>query len=365
MRWLFTVALIGGLVFTQGCAGLSPDPPLTLEDRMRAVALLEQAKARIASGNTVIARGELHEAINLATRGKWLDLITDGHFMLGQLWEMDRNFPGAAEAYGSAYAASRQLQDRARGVKILNALGNLFLDGGLYDRALDASREALRLAADSDVRSRSTALNNIGEVHRFRGQHPAAFEAYSQSLKLAREAGLKADTAIILNNMGVVSLRMGKKEEAQANYREALALAKDQRESKTVMEALNHLAALLNEEKRYGEALPLAKEAEELARREKFFPQLAQANLNLGVAEWRSGNREEGRQRLTEALRLFTQVKDPYFIALTKFTLGSLALEAGDRPTAQAALEDSLRIFRELKLSSEASQAESLLKGTR
>ena len=77
MRCLFIVALIGGVVLTQGCAGLSPDPPLTLEDRIRTVALLEQAKARIARGNTVIARGELHEAINLATRGKWLDLIAD------------------------------------------------------------------------------------------------------------------------------------------------------------------------------------------------------------------------------------------------------------------------------------------------
>ena len=366
MRHLWQLVALGGLLIVQGCAGLSSEPPLTLEDRMRAIGLLEQARVRMASGNRIIARGHLHEAIVLSTQGKWTDLIADGHFMLGELWEQEGNLNGAAEAYASAYAASRQINDRARGIRILSALGNLFVDLGAYDRALEASREVLKLTSDvQDSRSKSTAFNIMGDVHRFRGQYQAALEAYSRSLQLAREAGMKGEAAIVLKNMGYVSRRMGKLAEAQGLYREALALAREAGEEKTVLEALNHLAALLNERKLYAQALPLAKEAEEISRRGKYLRQLAEANHNLGVAQWQSGNREEGKQRLVEATRLGTQVNDRYLVALSKLALGTLALESGDRPTARVALEDSLRIFRELQLSVEASQADALLKGLR
>jgi len=338
--------LLGGLLLVPGCAGMSSEPPLTLEDRTRAIKSLEQARARITRGNLVIAKGYLHDGMTLATRGKWLDLVADGHFMLGEIWEREGNLNGAIAAYGSALAASRQIQDRARGVKALNALGNLFLDVGVYDRALEASQEALKLStAAGDIRSKGTALNNIGEVYRFRGQHLAALEAYREALALAKEAGNTRDAAMILTNMGVVTRSAGKMDEAQRFLNEALQLGNTMPDPRIVMDAMNHLASIHNDQKQYAQAIPYAKGAEQIGRQEKFLRPLAQANLNLGIAEWQSGNQEHGRQRLTEALRLAAQVNDRYLVAFTKLTLGKLVLETGDQSTARVALEDSLRLF--------------------
>ena len=195
--------------------------------REQGVADLTTARALIAAHDYAKARGRVTPVIAEAERWGWLDVASDAHFMLGEMFDRERKPREAADAYTRAYDASRRLNDRARGLRTLNALTNALLDGGALDKAREAAVEAYRLALrDDDVAAQATAQNNLAEADRLAGRLAAAREGYEHALRLARQTSDRAAVASILLNLGVAERRAGRLAEARARFAEARVLAR-------------------------------------------------------------------------------------------------------------------------------------------
>jgi tetratricopeptide (TPR) repeat protein len=192
----------------------------------QAVAALGTARTSISRRDHASARETLAPIMVDAERWGWLDVASDGHFLLGEMLDRDRNPRAAADEYTRAYDGSRRLGDRKRGLRDLNALSNSFLDAGAHAKASEAAAEAYRLAvSEGDLMAQATAQNNLAEANRLAGRLDAAREGYERALDAARRAGEPAASAAILLNLGVTERRAGRLAEARDRFTAASELA--------------------------------------------------------------------------------------------------------------------------------------------
>jgi tetratricopeptide (TPR) repeat protein len=229
-----TRALAGAvLVLLHGCAGPATRPvaPAAVEaptaiTRDGAASALWNARGLAGRREYSQARAALQKIIPDAERWAWLDIAADAHFMIGEMYERERAVRDGADAYARSYDASRRAGDTARGVRALNALGNTLLDAGAYDKAVEVSTEAARLAArDRALAAQATAQNNLGEAHRLAGRFAEAREAYDRALALAREAGDRRAQVAVLVNLGATERRASRFADARRHFTEARELA--------------------------------------------------------------------------------------------------------------------------------------------
>jgi len=231
MRYLLVATCLIGVA---GCMPLKPRAaaPAMPEaqssiTREQAAAELVTARALIVTSDYAKARGHVTPVIADAERWGWLDVESDAHFLLGELFDRERKSREAADAYARAYDASRRLNDRVRGLRTLNALTNALLDRGALDKARETAAEAYRLALrDNDVAAQATAQNNLAEADRLAGRLAAAREGYERALSLARQTDSRAAVASILLNLGVTERRAGRLAKARARFAEARELAR-------------------------------------------------------------------------------------------------------------------------------------------
>jgi len=357
-------ALVLILALGSGCAALAPKPepsppqgPVLAREEI--VALLDEARGRRAKRDFPLARASVRQALAAAQRSHWNDLAADADFLLGEIFVQEGLPRQAADAFVHAYDLSRRSGDRPRGVRSLNALANVLLDIGDYDRAFEVSAESLKLARSlGDLRAQALALNNVGETHRFSGRYEAAMDAYKEALSLARRAGTPRDAAVILENMASTARRQGQMEAAAGYYADALAAARQTGNAEGVLNLLNALTAVRLAQQRPAEALPLARDAAELGRRHNLSRPLVTAIQNEGLAAWGMGDREAARRSLAEAVRLASAMDDRPLLAYAQWHLGRLAREMGDRSGAAQALDQALKLFRALRLADEALKVE-------
>lgn len=351
-----------------GCAGRAPKPETATAmgpslEREQVTVLLEEARLGRAKGDLPSATGSARRALAGARRGNWYNLTADAHFLLGEIFGQESLPRQAAEAFAQAYEASRRANDRDRGIRALNALGNTLLDLGDYDRAFEAASQALRLARSvGDLRAQSTALNNVGDTHRFSGRLVAAMDSYREALTLAQRAGTSQDVIVLLENMGSTARRQGQLEEAAGHYDDALPLSRRSGTAEQVANLLNALAGVRLLQQRPADAWLLAREAVDLSRSENLKRPLPRALQNEGLAAWAIGDRDTGRRSLTEAVRLAGEMDDRQVLAYSQWHLGRLALESGDRDGALAALDQALKLFRGLRLAEESRRVEAELR---
>ncbi|MBI2555563.1 MAG: tetratricopeptide repeat protein [Candidatus Rokubacteria bacterium] len=369
LRVLGLALLVAALA--AGCVGRPPRPEATPAagpplEREQVIVFLEGARLGRAKGDLPSATGSARRALAGARRGNWYDLTADAHFLLGEIFGQEGLPRQAGEAFAQAYESSRRANDRDRGIRALNALGNTLLDLGDYDRAFEASSQALRLARSvGDLRAQSTALNNVGDTHRFSGRYVAAMDSYREALTLAQRAGTSQDVIVLLENMGSTARRQGQLEEAAGHYDDALALSRRSGTAEQVANLLNALAGVRLLQQRPADAWLLAREAVDLSRGENLNRPLPRALQNEGLAAWAIGDRDTARRSLTEAVRLAGEMDDRQVLAYSQWHLGRLALESGDRDGARAALDQALKLFRGLRLAEESRRVEAELRAVK
>jgi hypothetical protein len=158
---------------------------------------------------------------------------------------------------------------------------------------------------------------------------PAADEALTRGLDLARRLGLAYPMADLRNNQCLVLHARGGVEPALACYREALALYHQLGETKDEATALNNLAVLYRSLGEIDEALVAYGEAREILATLDDHRQEATTLNNLGAAYSTLGEAERARLYLTRALALRQAVEDRRGEIVTLNNLGWLERKSG------------------------------------
>jgi predicted ATPase/DNA-binding SARP family transcriptional activator len=174
---------------------------------------------------------------------------------LGRLTEAARHY----RSQGDLWVLATVFLDLA---PVLLALGD-------EDAAEVHAAEALSLARQLKSQALiANALNELGEIARYRGRDEEAEGFYTESMQLLRRMGNRSEEPRLRHNLAQLSLRRGDLQGAAARFAESLAVFAERQIERGVMESLIGLAAVATAHGRPLEAAQLWGAAAELAATE-------------------------------------------------------------------------------------------------
>jgi predicted ATPase/DNA-binding SARP family transcriptional activator len=151
----------------------------------------------------------------------------------------------AREQLGAALAFYRRAGDlEFLGLTLLNLVSVLLVLGdeaGAEAHASEVVQLGQRLGSQALV---AWALNDLGEIARYRGAYERAEQHYRESLLLYRRTGNLGEVPRLLHNLGQIALQQGELLHAGEQFVESLRLFAEQRVERGMLEALIALGTL-------------------------------------------------------------------------------------------------------------------------
>lgn len=248
--------------------------------------------------------------------------------------------------------------------RLLEAMGRVYAQLGLYDRARPLLDEALRRhreiaaepagAAVGDPLALASTLRTLGDVQQKMGEYEAAEGVYREAWDIRRrELGERhAQVAESFNDLGDVLHDQGSYEAAEPLYERALALRRELfgEHHPDVAESLNNLALLYHERREPDRAEPLYRQALEMRRDllRSDHPDLATSLANLASLVYESGRSDEAEPLFREAVAMNRRLHGddgPEGVPALQ-NLALLLKDRGDLTEAEAILHRVLEIER-------------------
>ncbi|MFZ1396679.1 MAG: tetratricopeptide repeat protein, partial [Candidatus Promineifilaceae bacterium] len=231
--------------------------------------------------------------------------------------------------------------------KIHLALGQLYVNTGQYDHALEHLPVAFELAeSNGDAAGKTAVCRWRARLHELKGEYPQAFVWIEKGLADETQRQT-AEYAQILLIAGLINIRQGQQDEALAHCRAALEIAEQLGEVTALARAYNllgitSLGSDSNEAiERFQRAFELYQQAGDVQGQATSHNLVANAYFNLG--RWRQAD-----FHYRQALRIFEQVGDIYNQAIAYNNLGGIAKNRGQVEEALNYYGEALQLVEKL-----------------
>lgn len=233
-------------------------------------------------------------------------------FQLADLLRADERSQAANQIYRDALEIFRQLEDKELEIDVLFELGATSRVLGDFEGAWQDQTRGLLLARSIDDRGReAVAENNLGVLHKLRGELRPALERFHRAIALHDTGGQRIERVAVYFSLGQTYGLLGRDSE-----------------SLEYLERARHMAHGLG-----------------IWRIE------AQALSEIGWIDFRRGNLVEARSAYTQALDIYRSQEDRsrYGEATVLHRLSKVAQKEGDILVADDLLAQALDTFRHTK----------------
>jgi DNA-binding CsgD family transcriptional regulator len=211
------------------------------------------------------------------------------------------------------------------------------MDGSWQEAIEEARRAAERCLKGENPVAAGEAHYQRAEVHRLRGEHPAAEEAYRD----ASGQGWEPHPGLAL-----LRLAQGKGKAAQAAIRRVLSEARDTGKRAGLLPAYVEILVAVGDLQGAEEGCA---ELDSIAGREEEPGALAAlAAHSRGLVELTAGDPEAALAALRRAVELWQRFRTPYEVARTRELIGLACRDFGDEDTARLELEAARETFARL-----------------
>jgi len=325
------------------------------------VDLFEVADPDQAKGNTITAREILDQgSIRIeeelseqpATQARLMNTIGKVYRNLGLYDEAGPKLEAAL-----ALRRGSSVEDELDLAESMAELGDLYIDLGRYDEAEKIIKESLGIMSrHGDVENLQLAenLNELASVYRRQGHYEEAEPLYirARNIRVTALGGDHPEVARSYNSLAILNWNRGRYEDAERLYRQALTIWRGAYGSDhtDVAKGLNNLALLYHHLDRHDEAQPIYEEAIEIYERVlgPDHPRLAVALNNLALVHQEMGRYEEADPLYERALEIREKVLGPNHpdVAQTLNNQANMRREAGRYDEAEVIYNRALEIRR-------------------
>ncbi|HKD15335.1 MAG TPA: CHAT domain-containing protein [Candidatus Angelobacter sp.] len=199
----------------------------------------------------------------------------------------------------------------------LEALGDLFMQQGNDEQALEQYRKALKLfeelEAGVEVKLKvTTSLGKIADALTRQGNYKQALDYYQKNLALLKELDAATSSALILRKIGDNYALQDLLAQALENYQKSLKIFQEEQHKPGIAATLERIAALHSRRGEYDLAVTTSRQALELAEALDDPSQLSRIQTTLGQACLAAHQYDQARFALEAAIsnieKLRTQV---------------------------------------------------------
>lgn len=277
-----------------------------------------------------------------------------------QLTNPHATFRGATSAKELLDNAVEELPRRLKGepeteVRLLNSIGEMYQNSGMFAEAARTQERALDLATqhlENDDPLLGETLDQVATLRRGQGRFAEAEAIYRRALAVFQRGLPPSDPRIgdTMQQLGMMADEQARYDEALAIERQVLALRRGapHPNPEAIADSLTGLGSLLTKMYRPAEAEPILREC--LAMRLKIYgdhnPIVGDDYSNLAAILRQTGGFAESEALQRKATALFRAALGPQHprVAISTHNLGVLFLLRGDTKAAITALRESLAI---------------------
>ena len=256
------------------------------------------------------------------------------------------NSDAALASYKEALAARREIGDKAGiGINLINT-GSFFHDHGKPDEALKYFTEALQIERElGDESQQAMCLNNIGSIKLDKGEYQDALTYLDQGYQLRQKLNVPEDLAGSEHNLAEANAKLGQYDKALALYLKAIETRRGMNDQRSVAIESESMAKIFAVQGRYGAALSAMKEALNIFEQSKETTSFT-ANIVGGYGDLLSqtGQGDQGRRNLDNALEIAQRVKDDAAAAMVTNWIGDEYFYLGDYQAARQQYDHALAI---------------------
>ena len=189
-------------------------------------------------------------------------------YLRGQLSEAFGGLERALKDYGASAALLTAEGDAPLHAAVLESTAKLQSQIERWSESFAAHEKALRIYEKmEDKEGQSREWMNIGGVHRRKGDHTKAREAYSKALSLATMEENRAAQAACFNNLALLDWDEDRLRDAEIRFKESVKLAHAVKDHAGEAKGLENLAELFRTQYKLGEMTTLLWESSEAFRR--------------------------------------------------------------------------------------------------
>ena len=263
-----------------------------------------------------VERPNLLATVTTAARTGPEQVACDLPVALGHYFYLRRRLDDWLLALGISRTVASQMAEREKEARSLTQQGWALTEQRLFDEAIAACDEAVKIVEKSYQLGRAGALTNRG--HALRGQHrfEAAIEAYQAAEQAYRKTGDRRGLGIVLTNLGLAQAGLGRPDKAVAAHREAVGLFQAIKDRQEEAAALTNLGHVLRDQGDHDEAIRACQEAVKAyqGNGDGDGDRHGEGNaLNeLGLALQKAGRTEEAATNHEMALAIFRETRDRF-----------------------------------------------------
>jgi serine phosphatase RsbU (regulator of sigma subunit)/tetratricopeptide (TPR) repeat protein len=191
----------------------------------------------------------------------------------------------------------------------------------------------------------SGALNNVGYVHKTKGNIKLALEYNNKSLKIHEETNDKSGIATSLNNIGSIYRSQGNLYLALEYYQKSLTLQEELGDKEGMASLYNNLGIIYYNQLDYDNALKYYKKTLAYDKETNFEKGLSNTYNNIGLIYFRKGQHKKALSYYNKSLALKEKIKDQIGIALCYNNIAEIFEAKNDLISAREYYEKALVIF--------------------
>ncbi len=240
---------------------------------------------------------------------------------------------------------TRPLGNTPTRAEALNGVGMLACFQGDHATAQAYFEESLSVGNERDDPAiRANALHSLGQMAWNRHDYAQARVYFAQALAIHREHAGATQVAVTLNYLGVVASDEGDHEAAQRHFEEGLAIGTELGDKSLIAGALHGLAHRAFYRKNFSDARRLYAEELALARSLHDRELTAKTLHRLGCVEHELRNYNAARILFEESLTLARELSYRDLLSAVLYSLGKTASAQQDYSYARRCFEERLTI---------------------
>jgi predicted ATPase/DNA-binding SARP family transcriptional activator len=179
-----------------------------------------------------------------------------GLLISGMLAMFLNEFEAATHRLRESLALYEHLEDQQNIAWVLNNLGNVALQQGIYPEAERYYRESLALRrAINHTAGMAATLNNLAGVAHLQGDLAASKAYYDESLMFYQQIGDRVAAASVMGHTATILLQQSEYAQAQQLYTASHTIALELGDKPGLRQTLNGLGNVARMQQRYSEAI--------------------------------------------------------------------------------------------------------------
>ena len=259
--------------------------------------------------------------------------------------------PGAVNLHLRRQSIAEKMAQPRLIVQSLDALGQAYIQTNQLDLALDCYKKVFPLAGDIgalDVLAR--AIGNTGLIWHKQGLFSFALDAYRDALRLAQEQKDRRSECSAHTHLGDLYMDFRKFSKAKTHYEAAFQFAKQEVDVEMAIPILNGLGSSCFGLRWYEKARQYFEQVLQIASQDNRQIQQVVALGNLGGIFFQFCQFETAREYYQKQLSLAVSINVKEFIAAVHINLGSVDLCTNHRNAASEHLQMAEQLYGEVDL---------------